>query len=242
MHSITSRHSLRAPLALAWALALTRMRDAAPDGCVGACNPLALSRLLVMTSRTGWLYAAAGRFEPFWFFVFCLRRPGLARRTHAAIAGAVERSRCCSTVIFEIRRQARGGRRDCSIGSDLRRLSKGYVRASPSSFEGSMFGACLATSAADFSAKVSRLTRTRRRKDCDLLALRTTVETIAQHPLLGVGGEPWFGSIDRFARRCEFVARSRARGRCSCRYWHSRSVSRSRCGDCAHSNRGIGTS
>jgi hypothetical protein len=43
-------------LALAWALALTRMRDVAPNIATGLVIVGAIA-LLVMTSRTGWLYA-----------------------------------------------------------------------------------------------------------------------------------------------------------------------------------------
>ena len=72
-------------LALAWALALTRMRDAAPN-VASALVIVGAIALLVMTSRTGWLYAAVAGLAVLVFRV-CVRRP-LPRVSlkHAAIA------------------------------------------------------------------------------------------------------------------------------------------------------------
>ena len=71
-------------LALAWALALTRMRDVAPN-VASALVIVGAIALLVMTSRTGWLYAAVAGVAVL-FFRVCVQRPvPRASLTHAVI-------------------------------------------------------------------------------------------------------------------------------------------------------------
>ena len=95
-------------LALAWALALTRMRDAAPN-VASALVIVGAIALLVMTSRTGWLYAAVAGVAVLVFRV-CVQRPvPRASLTHAVIAGVVGVALLFGLLGFPDKREAVGG-------------------------------------------------------------------------------------------------------------------------------------
>ena len=177
-------------LALAWALALTRMRDAAPN-VASALVIVGAIALLVMTSRTGWLYAAVAGLAVLVFRV-CVQRPRpRVSLTNALIAGAVGIALLFAIFGSADKREAAGGLFD-RLG-----FAQAFERVCPRVAE-------------QFRLNVRCLSGDERRRflgegqpfDPDetteglrLVALRTTVDTIGQHPLLGVGASP--GS-DRF--------------------------------------------
>jgi O-antigen ligase len=172
-------------LALAWALALTRMRDAAPN-VASALVIVGAIALLVMTSRTGWLYAAVAGLAVLVFRV-CVQRPRpRVSLTNAMIAGAVGIALLFAIFGSADKREAAGGLFD-RLG-----FAQAFERVCPRVAE-------------QFRLNVRCLSGDERRRflgegqpfDPDetteglrLVALRATVETMAQHPLLGVGVSP----------------------------------------------------
>jgi hypothetical protein len=112
-------------LALAWALAMTRMRDAGPN----LATALAIAggvALLVMTSRTGWLFATIAALA---LLVFHARSPQPSRRTErwrAAIPAALGAALLIAVLAVSGQHDAFT---DCSAGSALCRRSSECAHA-----------------------------------------------------------------------------------------------------------------
>jgi len=169
-------------LALAWALALTRMREAAPKVATALAVVGAIA-LLVMTSRTGWLYAVVAGSAVLVFRV-CARWPApRVSLTHAAIAGVVGVALLLAILGSPDKREA--------IGGLLERLgfAQAFERVCPRVAE--QFALDLRCLSGDerrrFLGEGQPFDPDETAEGLRLVALRTTVATISQHPWLGVG-------------------------------------------------------
>ena len=172
-------------LALAWALAMTRMRDAGPN----VATALAVAggvALLVMASRTGWLFATIAALA---LLVFHARSPQPSRRTErwrAAIPAALGAALLIAVL-------AASGQHDAFHGL-LGRL--GFAQA---------FERVCPRLAEQYAVDLRCLSGEERRKffgegqpiDPDetteglrLAAMRTALATVAVYPSLGVGARP----------------------------------------------------
>ena len=167
-------------LALAWVLALTRMRDVAPK-LASALVIVGASALVVMTSRIGWIYASVATAAAIVFYYRERRlRPLLMRASIpiVLIAGAL-----AGVITFSDKREAFGGLIN----------SLGFVQA---------FERVCPLIAGRFVVDINCLSGDARREylgegqpfNADetteglrLLAVRATVATIGQHPWIGVG-------------------------------------------------------
>jgi len=169
-------------LALAWALAMTRMRDAGPN----VATVLAVAggvALLVMTSRTGWLFATVAALALVVFHARSARPPGRRQRWRVAIPAA-------TGAAFLIAVLAVSGHHD-AFQALLGRL--GGVQA---------FERVCPRLAEQYAVDLRCLSGVERRKfvgegqpiDPDetteglrLGAMRTALAAVANHPSLGVG-------------------------------------------------------
>jgi len=167
-------------LGLAWALALTRMGDAAPK-VASALVAVGANAIVVMTSRIGWLYSvlAAAAVLVFRFRERTLRLSSLARASipTVLIAGVL-----WGVIAFSDKREGFDGM--------LYRL--GFAQA---------FERVCPLIAAQFSADLGCLEGDARRKylgerqfdaaetteGLRLIAMQAAVATIAEHPWLGIG-------------------------------------------------------
>jgi len=177
-------------LALAWALALTRLRDAAPN-LASALVIVGLIALLVMTSRTGWLYAAVAALAVLIFRVCVQRSMPRTSIKHAIIAGVVGVALLIAIFGFSDKREAIAGLLD-RLG-----FAQTFERICPSIAE--QFALDLRCLSGDerrrFLGDDQPFNADETAEGVRLVSLRTTVATIAKHPWLGVGVSP--GS-DRF--------------------------------------------
>jgi len=168
-------------LAFAWALALTRMRDAAPK-LASALVVIGAVALVVMTSRIGWLYAAVAA-AAILVFRYRERTLGLSSLARASIPMVLIASVLAGVIAFSDKRDA--------IGGLFGRL--GFAQA---------FERVCPLIAEQFAADIGCLSGDARRKflgegqpfdagetseGSRLVGLRTAVATIAQHPWLGAG-------------------------------------------------------
>ena len=168
-------------LAFAWALALTRMRDAAPK-LASALVVVGAIALVVMTSRVGWIYAsvAAGAVLALRCRERSLRLSSLARASIpiVLIVGAL-----AGVIAFSDKRDA--------FGALVGRLgfAQAFERACP--LIADHFAAdiqCLSGDARrEYLGEAQPYDAYQTTEGARLFTLRMTVATIAQHPWLGVG-------------------------------------------------------
>ena len=168
-------------LALAWALALTGMRDAAPK-LAGALAVVGAIALVLMTSRIGWFYAAvtAAAVLVFRYWEGTLRLSSLAR---ASIPIVLIVSVLAGVIAFSDKRDAIAG-----LAGRLG-FAQAFERVCP--LVAAQFAADLHCLSGDarraFMGEGQPFNAGETTEGLRLVALRTAVATIVQHPWLGVG-------------------------------------------------------
>ena len=168
-------------LALAWALAMTKMRDVAPRLATVLVAVGAVA-IVLMTSRTGWMYAAvaAAAVLAYRCWEGTLRLSSLAR---AAIPFVLFAGALAGLVAFSDKREAFGGL--------LARLgfAHAFERMCPLVTE--QFAVDLACLPSDarrmYFGEGQTLDAEETTEGIRVVALRTAAAVIAEHPWLGVG-------------------------------------------------------
>ena len=168
-------------LAFAWALALTRMRDAAPK-LASALVVVGAIALVVMTSRIGWIFAsvAAAAVVAFRCRERSLRLSSLARASYPIVLIA---SILAGVIAFSDKRDA--------FGALVGRLgfAQAFERVCPLLADHFAVDIqCLSGDARrEYLGEAQPLNAYETTEGARLVGLRTTLATIAQHPWLGVG-------------------------------------------------------
>jgi len=171
-------------LGLAWALAMTPMRDAAPRLALALVVAGAIA-LVVMTSRTGWLFAAVAAVA---ILVFNARsRHSFGRKEVRRLAGLAAAG---AALLFAV--IAASGHPDAFEGL-LGRLGvvQAFQRVCPLLAERySIDLNCLSSDERRRLLGESQVDPDETTEGSRLAALRAAAATVARHPLLGVGAYP----------------------------------------------------
>jgi len=166
-------------LAFAWALALTRMRSAAPK-LASALVVVGAIALLVMTSRTGWIFAlvAAGAVLAFRYQERSLRLSSMAR---ASIPILLSAGVLAGVIAFSDKRDAFG-----ALVGQLG-FAQAFERVCPLIADHFTVQCLSGDARREYLGEGQPFNADETTEGVRLVALRTTVATIAQHPWLGVG-------------------------------------------------------
>jgi len=171
-------------VALAWALAMTRMRDAAPR-LANALVLVGTIALVVMTSRTGWLFAAVAAVALLLFHVRSRRSFRRAELGRAAVAAALG-----GALLFVV--VAASGEQG-AFERLLGRLGvvQAFERVCPRLAERYAIGLqCLSGEERRRLLGDSQIDPDETTEGSRLGALRAADAAVAEHPWLGTGAQP----------------------------------------------------